>query len=108
MERFRALVEKRFTHAYGVAAYANVLGVTARYLNDRCRAANGPNAMAIVHQRKALEARRLLLFTDMAIADIGASLGFEDPAYFARFFRREVGVSPTGFRAARPPLKLAP
>ena len=45
------------------------------------------------------EARKLLLYTELSAAGVGESLGFDDPAYFARFFRRETGAAPTQFRA---------
>jgi AraC-like DNA-binding protein len=98
LARYETLVEQRFARSHRVADYALALGVTPRQLNDRCRASAGLSASAIVHTRVTLEARRLLLYTDLPVARIGATLGFEDPAYFARFFRRETGTSPTDFR----------
>jgi AraC family transcriptional regulator, transcriptional activator of pobA len=100
--QYQSLVEQRFARTHYVADYARALGVTPRQLNDRCRAAKTLSASAIVHERVTVEARRLLLYTDLPVARIGASLGFEDPAYFARFFRRETGLSPTAFRLAGP------
>jgi len=41
----------------------------------------------------------VLAHSDLTAAQVGFRLGFEDPAYFARFFRREAGVPPTSFRA---------
>jgi AraC family transcriptional activator of pobA len=101
VDRFRTLVEQRFARAHRVTDYAQALGVTARYLNDRCRAAHEGRAKDIVQQRLALESRRLLLYTDLPVLRIGAGLGFPDPAYFARFFRRETGLSPSEYRASR-------
>jgi AraC-like DNA-binding protein len=53
----------------------------------------------VVRQRLTLEAKRLLAHSDLTAAQIAFGLGFEDPAYFARFFRREAGLPPTAFRA---------
>ncbi|HEY8231852.1 MAG TPA: helix-turn-helix domain-containing protein [Vicinamibacteria bacterium] len=57
------------------------------------------SAGRVVRRRIALEARRLLTHSDLTAAQVGFRLGFDDPAYFARFFRREAGEPPTDFRA---------
>lgn len=46
------------------------------------------------------EARRLLAYTDAPVADVAQELGFDDPAYFSRFFARRSGVSPSSYRVA--------
>jgi AraC family transcriptional regulator, transcriptional activator of pobA len=99
--RFRALVEHDYAREHSLGAYSARLGLTPRQLNDRCRSALGTNAKAIVAGRVALEARRLLLYTELPAARVGHRIGFEDPAYFTRFFRRMTGETPTGFRSAR-------
>jgi AraC family transcriptional activator of pobA len=53
----------------------------------------------MVHQRLILEAKRYLTFTTLTAKEIALALGFEDPAYFTRFFKRQAGVSPLTFRA---------
>ena len=62
----------------------------------------GRTAGACVRDRLALEAKRLLLHTDMTAAEVADRLGFGDPAYFARFFRREAGSPPSAYRARNP------
>jgi AraC-like DNA-binding protein len=99
VDRFRTLVEQRFARTHRVTEYAKALGVTARYLNDRCRAAGDGGAKAVVQHRVAVEARRLLRYSDLPVVRISAMLGFPDPAYFARFFRREAGASPSEYRS---------
>lgn len=101
IDRFRTMVEQRFTRTHQVTDYAQALGVTARYLNDRCRAARESSAKNVVQHRLAVEARRLLWYTDLPVLRISASLGFADAAYFARFFRREEGTSPSLYRRSR-------
>lgn len=84
-----------------VADYAADLGVTPGHLNVLCRNAIHTSAGAWIRSRITLEAKRLLLYTDLTAAQIGHRLGFDDPSYFSRFFRRETGASPTAFRADR-------
>jgi AraC family transcriptional activator of pobA len=50
-----------------------------------------------------VEAERQLRYTGMSVAQVAYFLGFEDPAYFTRFFSRRTGVSPKVFRGRDPP-----
>lgn len=57
-----------------------------------------------MHQRIVLEAKRDLIYTSLTINQLADSLGFADPAYFSRFFRRMTGLSPRDFRRREPSL----
>lgn len=98
VERFRALVERDFASRHRVRDYAAELGLSPGHLNALCRRELDRSAGACVRARLALEATRLLLYSDRTVADIGEGLGFPDPAYFARFFRRETGQAPIQYR----------
>ena len=97
VERFRALVERKFSHRHRVSDYARELRVTPGYLNALCRSQLHLNAGAVIRARIALEGRRMLLYSNKSAAQVAHLLGFQDPSYFTRFFRREVGQSPTQF-----------
>ena len=99
VERFQRLVDRDHARRHRVADYASELGVSPGHLNALCRAALRCSASLVVRQRLTLEAKRLLAHSDLTAAQIAFSLGFDDPAYFARFFRREAGLPPTAFRA---------
>lgn len=96
--RFRQLVEERYRAREPVAAYARALGVSETALRDAC-AAQGLSPTQIRDERAVLEAQRLLAFSAVSVAEVGASIGLADPAYFSRFFRRLCGVSPGQWRA---------
>jgi AraC-like DNA-binding protein len=101
VERFRGRVERDFRRRHRVADYAADLGVSPGHLSALCRAQLRRSASAWIRARITLEARRLLLYGDLTAAQVADRLGFEDPSYFARFFRRETGAAPSLFRAAR-------
>ena len=99
--RFRDAVERGFRSQASVADYASALGVTPRQLRTACMKVAGKAPLQIVRRRTTLEARRLLIYSALSIAEIGYTLGFEDPAYFSRFFAAEEGLSPRVFRSTR-------
>lgn len=98
VERFVQQVEKDYRDRHRVSDYAAQLGLTPGHLNALCREVLHTSAGAWLRARRVLEAQRLLLYTDLTAAEIGHRLGFDDPSYFSRFFRRETGRSPTVFR----------
>jgi AraC-like DNA-binding protein len=95
---FTSLVETGYASGHGVSHYARELGVTPTHLSRACRECSGRPASKILADRVAFEARRLLLETDLPVAEIGRRLGFRSPAYFTRAFHRDAGKSPSEFR----------
>ena len=98
---FRDRVERDFRRVHSVAAYARALHVSPGHLSTLCRSYAGVSAKEIIQERTAVEARRLLLHSTDSAEDIAYALGFEDPSYFARFFRRMTGESPRRFRSGQ-------
>ncbi|WP_052952622.1 helix-turn-helix domain-containing protein [Devosia psychrophila] len=98
---FRDLVEQRFREMRSIADYAVAIGISQTHLNRVSRQALGASPLAVVERRIALEARRQLMFSTLTIKQIGSGLGYDDPAYFTRFIRRVLGVSPSEFRNGR-------
>ena len=101
VRRFQSLVDRQYMHRHRVSDYAVELGITPGHLNVLCRLQTRQSAGAVIRSRLALEARRLLLYGELNAGQVAQRLGFEDPAYFSRFFRREVGLPPTRFRSSR-------
>ena len=97
---FQHLVDRQFTTHAPMAHYAGLLGITAGHLNRVCRTVAGASALELINRRLVLEAKRHLAFTNLGIKQVSAVLGFDDPAYFTRFFGREAGISPSAFRAS--------
>lgn len=96
--RFLVLLEAHHLEHWPVSRYASRLGLSAERLNRLTRAEAGQSALDLVHERLAREARRRLIYIDAPINLLAAELGFEDPAYFCRFFKRHTGHSPREFR----------
>jgi AraC family transcriptional activator of pobA len=100
-ERLKGLrdsIESNYLKHWPTKRYARRLGLSETSLNRLCRRLVGCTVFDLIQQRVALEARRRLVYGAGPIGRIAADLGFKDPAYFSRFFRRQSGVSPHEFR----------
>lgn len=100
--RFGELIERRFRLNHSIAQYAAALHVSESRLRSACLALSGQSPVQLIHARIMLEAKRQLHYTDNPVSEIAYGLGFDDPAYFTRFFSRRAGVSPRGFRSRIP------
>ena len=96
--RFSALVDERYATSRSVTSYAQLLGVTPRHLNQCVQATTGRTASEAIHARQMLEARRLLLHTDLGVGEIAERLEFSDASWFVRFFKRHAGATPRQYR----------
>ena len=85
-----------------MAEYAAALHVSESRLRSACLALTGQSPIQLIHARILLEAKRRLHYTDGPVQEIAYALGFEDPAYFTRFFSRRAGLSPRAFRQRGP------
>jgi AraC family transcriptional activator of pobA len=94
------IVEKNFRHLRKMSDYASLLAISPQRLNAACQSALGCSASQILHDRLLTEARRLLAYTELTVAEVGHELGFDDPAYFNRFFANRAGHPPGAWRAA--------
>ena len=82
------------------ADYADAMGVTLNYLNRQVKRATGHPVSHWIDMARINRAKRLLKETGLPIIDVGTAVGLDDQAYFARFFRRLTGMTPTAFRKA--------
>lgn len=98
VQRFLALVEQHHRSHRPLSFYADMLGVTADHLSRTCRNVAKQSALQLLHERLLLEARRLLAYTPMPVAEVAAQLGYDDAAYFSKFFTRSVGNTPSEYR----------
>jgi AraC family transcriptional regulator, transcriptional activator of pobA len=96
--QFREVLEKRYRGHLDMKEYARQIGASEAALRKACVKVAGQPPRQLVQARMLVEAERQLRYTGMSIAEIAYDLGFEDPAYFSRFFAKSMGISPRGFR----------
>lgn len=96
--RFLLLVEAHFLAHWSLDQYASKLGMTVPRLNRLVKTMSGRTALDLVHERLTREACRRLAYISAPVARLAEELGFVDPAYFTRFFKRRMGMNPHQWR----------
>lgn len=96
--RFKHLVEALYVIDKRPASYAARLNVSRVYLNEAVKATTGMSAGEYIRDHITVTAKRLLAHTSLNVSEIASKLGYDDPAYFQRMFRKSTGMSPSGFR----------
>jgi AraC family transcriptional regulator, transcriptional activator of pobA len=97
--QFQTLLSKHLRDRWTLADYAAAIGLSSRHLSRICHAATGQPAAGVIEAAMMREACRLLVYTRIPVSQIGYALGFDDPSYFSRSFRRVVGRSPSSYRS---------
>jgi AraC family transcriptional regulator, transcriptional activator of pobA len=98
MRQFEKLIELHFHEKRLPKAYAEMLFISPNHLNALTNTMTGKSAGDLIRDRVLLEAKRLLVNSDLLVSQIADRLNFEDNAYFTRFFKKYTGVTPEGFR----------
>jgi len=95
---FKRLLDAKVHQWHHVSRYAHAMGCSEKTLTRICSAAAGVGAKAFIASRLALEAKRLLVHTEMPISAIAQRLGFDEATNFTKFFRNIEGCTPGDFR----------
>ena len=98
VREFNYLVETHFKEKHTVADYADLLFKSAKTLSNIFKKLGEKTPLQFIQDRLMLEARRLLWYTDKDISQIAYDIGFNDIHSFSRFFKKNEGVSPSGYR----------
>jgi AraC family transcriptional activator of pobA len=98
LQRFVSLLESDYARHHDAAHYADALAVPPAALSRALTRATGSATKELVTDRVMVEAARLLRFSDLTAGQIAHRVGFSDPLYFSRAFKRHYGESPTAYR----------
>ncbi len=98
VRRFNLLVETHYRKFHAVSDYANLLNKSPKTLSNLFSIYNQKSPLQIIHERIALEGKRLLLYTDKSAKEIAYELGFDEVPHFSRFFKKQVGLPPSEFK----------
>ncbi|MBT00528.1 MAG: 4-hydroxyphenylacetate catabolism regulatory protein HpaA [Oceanospirillaceae bacterium] len=96
--RFSDLIEEHFREQWQLPRYTEQIGVSESRLNQICHRISNRSPKKLIHDRLIQEAKRMLTFTSHTSNEICYALGFTDPAYFSRFFKKHTGMTAQQFR----------
>jgi len=97
-KRFSSEVEEQYKSSMTVPLYASKIGVSESRLNQICQRVSQSSPKQIIRERRIQEIKRMLTFTQLSITEISFEMGFSNPAYFSRFCKKELGVTPLDYR----------
>ncbi len=95
---FSLLLDQNFKTIHSVTNYATRLGVSPKSLTKHFQKLGSETPSDIIKNRIILEAKRQLVYTDNSVKHIAYDLGFNDAAYFTRFFKKAISKSPLQYR----------
>lgn len=95
---FNFLVEQHFKTKHSVTEYAELMNKSPKTLSNIFSKMRSKTPLQYIQERKMLEARRLLRYSDLQIQEVAYELGYEDIQAFSRFFKKQEGVSPSLFK----------
>lgn len=96
--KFRQLIEENYCRLHTVKDYASRLNVSTKTLTLYVNECSQYSPLQLINNRIILESKRLLRYSVLSVKEIAFRLGFEDPSYFAKFFKRLVKQSPADYR----------
>jgi len=98
IREFNYLVEKHFKTITKVGGYAKLLHKSPKTLANTFNKFIDKTPIKIINERRLLEAKRLLKYSDKSVQEIAYELSFNDVQSFSHFFRARLGQSPSFFR----------
>ena len=98
VKKFFQLIEDNFHKNLTVSEYADKLALTPNHLTQTVSHLTGKTSSQIIKAKQVLEIKRLLVHTNLSVTEVAMRLNFPDQSYFAKFFKRETGISPLRYR----------
>ena len=96
--QFKILVNEKVKDNLKVSDFATILKISPNHLNKSVKYITSKTASEIIDEIKLIEIKYLLYQSDLSISEISYQMGYLDPSYFTRFFKKRENVSPTDFR----------
>ena len=91
-------VENNFMKFHTVKYYCDKLGVSVSLLTKYTQEFEKRTPLKIIIERIIIAAKRMLRYSTLSIKEISLELGYDDPSYFSKFFKRYTGLLPADFR----------
>ena len=94
------LLDKHAKEWNAIEDFATALRVTSARLTNICKEHFGKTALQLLHERKLLAAKRMLVYTEKQVKEVAYDCGFEDPSHFIKVFKKHENLTPLAYRNA--------
>lgn len=98
LARVLGVIEQRYHQGISLSDVAREVNLTPGHLTTVVREQTGRTVLEWITERRMTEARRLLVHSTMPVGEVARRVGYDDPAYFTRSFRRTHGTTPSEWR----------
>lgn len=98
LQDFKMLLESSFQHKKAVGKYSLDLNITEKQLNKATTSLLGKSPKQLINERVLLEAKRLLVHSNLNIKSIAYQIGYDEPTNFIKFFKKHSHCTPSDFR----------
>ncbi|WP_348811814.1 helix-turn-helix domain-containing protein [Flavobacterium maritimum] len=93
-EKYKHALSQNIYNLQNISDYAELLHITPNYLNKCVKSSTNKTAQDLLKEMIILEAKTLLKYSDLHISEIAVKLCDQTPSNFARFFKKQTGVTP--------------
>lgn len=97
-EKFIKLTKENFKTWKQASQYASALSISTSHLNDTVKSVTGSPISSHIQEASIIEAKRLLYFTEMTVKEIAYEVGYNEPVYFGKLFKKITKLTPLEFR----------
>ena len=94
----QTLAHKKVKQNLKVVDFASIMKVSPNHLNKSVKIITSKPASEVIDEIKLIEIKYMLYQSDLTISEISYEMGYLDPSYFTRFFKKRTGSSPTQYR----------
>ncbi|MBT30987.1 MAG: hypothetical protein CMO01_15115 [Thalassobius sp.] len=99
--KLKTLIEENFKQEHLAAFYADQLNMDIKKINRICRESTGSTLFELLQERLITECKIQLQTSTGSVKEISYDLGFNDPAFFGRFFKKHTNYTPLEFKKQR-------
>ena len=99
--QFTELLGEHYKHERSVGFYARQLCITPKYLTTLIKRISGKSVSEWIDNYVILEAKTLLKYSNMSVQEIAYYLNFPNQSFFGSYFKRNVGMSPSQYKAKK-------
>jgi AraC-like DNA-binding protein/ligand-binding sensor protein len=107
MRKAESFIKGNFTRKISLREVAKIAGLSAPYFSTIFKEEMGENLSKYINRQRVQKASRMLLETDISLAEISNACCFDDQSWFSKIFKNFTGISPSKYRSQGGKINIA-